>query len=313
MHALGHLGDDAAASSSWQATGGPALSPTGSSSRKGHSTVRSSGWPSSNTLAYSTVSAAAMDHRGQDPQPDGTLELLLGHPMITFLVITAIPAPRSYISRLAHHGRPRSCYGWHDRWQAGPPTRPDLVPPRPILLRQLKGQPGTRSWLQPWCPPYCLSVCWACCWQKRHTWFDLLGWLLWPLTWLLDLGEPPATAKALCRSGRIIRPPSWDSGCRPAGARRGRGFWSARCSSSASIPCILATRIPGSVGQLVVIWLRTCLVSAGRLVRRAGAGLGWLGCGAHKKTKRHQALCFYQNCSSGGDDGEPLPRTIYAA
>ena len=48
---------------------------------------------------------------------------------------------------------------------------------------------------------------------------------------------------------------------------------------SASIPCILATRIPVSVGQLVVIWLlRTLLgILLAALCGRLALALGWLG------------------------------------
>ncbi len=48
---------------------------------------------------------------------------------------------------------------------------------------------------------------------------------------------------------------------------------------SASIPCILATRIPIGVGQLLVIWLQRTLLGIllAALAGRLGLALGWTG------------------------------------
>ena len=74
---------------------------------------------------------------------------------------------------------------------------------------------------------------------------------------------------------------------------------------SASIPCILATRIPVSVGQLVVIWLlRTLLgILLAALCGRLALALGWL-VDQGSQNKAPSGALFYRDCLRG-DDGEP--------
>ena len=111
--------------------------------------------------------------------------------------------------------------------------------------------------------------------------FDLLGWLLWPLTWLLALGEPLETARALSAGLAEMFLPAILLKDADLLVRYVTAVVSVSSVLffSASIPCILATRIPVSVGQLVVIWLlRTLLgIFLAALCGRLALAIGWLG------------------------------------
>jgi nucleoside recognition membrane protein YjiH len=110
--------------------------------------------------------------------------------------------------------------------------------------------------------------------------FDLLGWLLWPLTWLLELGEPLETARALSAGLAEMFLPAILLKDADLLVRYVTAVVSVSSVLffSASIPCILATRIPVSVGQLVVIWLlRTLLgIVLAALCGKLAMAAGWL-------------------------------------
>lgn len=92
--------------------------------------------------------------------------------------------------------------------------------------------------------------------------FDVLGWLIWPLTWLLDLGEPLETAKAISAGLAEMFLPAILLKDADLLVRYVAAVVSVSSVLffSASIPCILSTRVPITVSQLVVIWyLRTLL------------------------------------------------------
>lgn len=111
--------------------------------------------------------------------------------------------------------------------------------------------------------------------------FDVIGWLLWPLTWLLQLGEPLETARALAAGLAEMFLPAILLKEADLLTRYVAAVVSVSTVLffSASIPCILATRIPIGVGQLLVIWLQRTLLGIllAALAGRLGLALGWIG------------------------------------
>ncbi|WP_421229267.1 YjiH family protein [Aeromonas enteropelogenes] len=111
--------------------------------------------------------------------------------------------------------------------------------------------------------------------------FDVIGWLLWPLTWLLQLGEPLETARALAAGLAEMFLPAILLKEADLLTRYVAAVVSVSTVLffSASIPCILATRIPIGVGQLLVIWLQRTLLGIllAALAGRLGLALGWTG------------------------------------
>ena len=92
--------------------------------------------------------------------------------------------------------------------------------------------------------------------------FDLLGLLLVPFVWIGGLAEPMATAKALASGlAEMFLPAIQLKGADPV-VRYVAGVVSVSSVLffSGSIPCVLATRIPLSLRQMVAVWfVRTVL------------------------------------------------------
>ena len=110
--------------------------------------------------------------------------------------------------------------------------------------------------------------------------FDVLGLLLVPFAWLGGLAEPMAASKALAAGlAEMFLPAILLKGADPL-VRYVAAVVSVGSVLffSASIPCVLATRIPLSVRQLVVIWFQRtvlCLLLAAALGQLA-LKQGWL-------------------------------------
>ena len=111
--------------------------------------------------------------------------------------------------------------------------------------------------------------------------FDLLGLLLVPFTFLGGLAEPFAAAKGMAAGLAEMFLPAIllkeaDILTRYVAAVISV---SSVIFFSALIPCVLATRIPLTVGQMVLIWLqRTAIgILLACAVGRLGLYLGWLG------------------------------------
>ncbi|WP_439833956.1 YjiH family protein [Aeromonas caviae] len=218
---------------------------------------------------FSTVSAAFMIIVAKTLNLMGHWNFYFWSTLVITFVITAILARVPPISRLAHHGEtdeplPAGMIRWQAALTCGLTQSHQADP----LLRQLKDNLRDGLHMAAAVVPTILSV-------------GLLGWLLWPLAWLLDLGEPLATAKALSAGLAEMFLPAILLKDADLLVRYVAAVVSVSSVLffSASIPCILATRIPVSVGQLVVIWLlRTLLgILLAALCGRLALALGWLG------------------------------------
>ncbi len=232
---------------------------------------------------FSTVSAAFMIIVAKTLNLMGHWNFYFWSTLVITFVITAILARVPPISRLAHHGEtdeplPAGMSRWQVALTCGLTQSHQADP----LLRQLKDNLRDGLHMAAAVVPTILSVGLLGLLLAKHTpLFDLLGWLLWPLTWLLDLGEPLATAKALSAGLAEMFLPAILLKDADLLVRYVAAVVSVSSVLffSASIPCILATRIPVSVGQLVVIWLlRTLLgILLAALCGRLALALGWLG------------------------------------
>ncbi|ELI6432550.1 YjiH family protein [bacterium 19CA06SA08-2] len=201
--------------------------------------------------------------------------------VITF-VITAILARVPPISNMAHHVETdEPLPAGKNRWQAALAsglTQSGMAQP---VLRQLQNNLKDGLLMAAAVVPTILSVGLLGLLLAQHTpLFDLLGWLLWPLTWLLELGEPLETARALSAGLAEMFLPAILLKDADLLVRYVTAVVSVSSVLffSASIPCILATRIPVSVGQLVVIWLlRTLLgIVLAALCGKLAMAAGWL-------------------------------------
>ncbi|WMR30393.1 YjiH family protein, partial [Metapseudomonas otitidis] len=110
--------------------------------------------------------------------------------------------------------------------------------------------------------------------------FDAVGLLLYPVTWLLGLGEPMVVARALAAGLAEMFLPAMLLKDADVLVR----FVTAIVSVSsvlflsASIPCVLATRIPLRLRDLLLVWLQRTLLSLVFSVPLAYLAqfLGWL-------------------------------------
>lgn len=201
--------------------------------------------------------------------------------VITF-VITAILARVPPISNMAHHGETdEPLPAGMRRWQAALASGLAQSRQADPVLRQLQDNLKDGLSMAAAVVPTILSVGLLGLLLAQHTpLFDLLGWLLWPLTWLLDLGEPLETARSLSAGLAEMFLPAILLKDADLLVRYVTAVVSVSSVLffSASIPCILATRIPVSVGQLVVIWfLRTLLgIVLAALCGKLAMAAGWL-------------------------------------
>ncbi|MGY3892911.1 YjiH family protein [Aeromonas enterica] len=201
--------------------------------------------------------------------------------VITF-VITAILARVPPISNMTHQGdTDEPLPAGQRRWQAALASGLTQSSQADPVLRQLQENLKDGLSMAAAVVPTILSVGLLGLLLAQHTpLFDLIGWLLWPLTWLLDLGEPLATAKALSAGLAEMFLPAILLKDADLLVRYVAAVVSVSSILffSASIPCILATKIPVSVGQLVVIWfLRTLIgIVLAALCGKLAMAAGWL-------------------------------------
>lgn len=201
--------------------------------------------------------------------------------VITFL-ITAITARIPPISRLDDEGgEDEPLPAGMNRWQAAMAAGLSQSRQAPAIWRQLLDNLRDGVQMAAAVVPSILSVGLMGLLLANHTpLFDVIGWIFLPFTWLLDMNEPMVAASSLAAGLAEMFLPAILLKDADLLVR----FVAAVVSVSsvlflsASIPCILATRIPLGVGQLLVIWLiRTLLglLLAGGLGKVAIA-LGWL-------------------------------------
>ncbi len=93
--------------------------------------------------------------------------------------------------------------------------------------------------------------------------FDALGYLLYPFAWLSQLDSPMQVSSALASGLAEMFLPAIQSTDLTATARFTVGVVSVSSVLffSASIPCVLATEIPISLWQMVVIWFQRTALS----------------------------------------------------
>jgi nucleoside recognition membrane protein YjiH len=93
--------------------------------------------------------------------------------------------------------------------------------------------------------------------------FDLLGYLLYPFAWLSQLDSPMQVSSALASGLAEMFLPAIQSTDLATGARFTVGVVSVSSILffSASIPCVLATEIPISIWQMLIIWFQRTALS----------------------------------------------------
>jgi nucleoside recognition membrane protein YjiH len=93
--------------------------------------------------------------------------------------------------------------------------------------------------------------------------FDLLGYLLYPFAWLSQVDSPGQVSSALASGLAEMFLPAIQSAGLTASARFTVGVVSVSSILffSASIPCVLATEIPVTIWQLVLIWFQRTALS----------------------------------------------------
>ncbi len=93
--------------------------------------------------------------------------------------------------------------------------------------------------------------------------FDILAYVFVPFTWLVGISDPILAAKALSVGiAEVFLPATVAAGSEDLVLRLVVGVVSvsAIVFFSALVPCVLATRIPLTVGQLVVIWFQRVIL-----------------------------------------------------
>ncbi|MEU3020299.1 YjiH family protein [Nocardiopsis sp. NPDC007018] len=94
--------------------------------------------------------------------------------------------------------------------------------------------------------------------------FDLLAYVFVPFTWVVGLSDPMLAAKAVSVGvAEVFLPATVAAGSEDLVLRLVIGVVSVSSIVffSALVPCVLATRIPLTVGQLVVIWFQRVVLS----------------------------------------------------
>ncbi len=98
----------------------------------------------------------------------------------------------------------------------------------------------------------------------KHTpLFDIVGYLIYPVVWLSQLADPAEVSSVMASGLAEMFLPAIQATEMPSNVR----FTIAVVSVSSvlffsgSIPCVLATEIPVSIGQMLVIWFQRTIIS----------------------------------------------------
>ena len=93
--------------------------------------------------------------------------------------------------------------------------------------------------------------------------FDILGIVIYPVIWLCQFANPAEISSALSSGLAEMFLPAIQSADMPGAARFTVGVVSVSSILffSASIPCVLATEIPITIWQMIIIWLERTILS----------------------------------------------------
>ncbi|MEZ5706799.1 MAG: YjiH family protein [Burkholderiaceae bacterium] len=213
---------------------------------------------------FSTVSAAFMIIVAKTLNLMGAWNFYFWSTLVIAFAVTAITAWLPPISRMDHTGGvsgalPTGRSRWQTAWDAGMCQARKAPSLWRVLTENLRDGIAMASAVV----PTILAVGLIGLLLARYTpVFDLLGLLLVPFVWIAGLAEPMQTAKALASGlAEMFLPAIQLKGADPV-VRYVAAVVSVSSVLffSGSIPCVLATRIPLSLRQMVTVWfVRTVL------------------------------------------------------
>ena len=213
---------------------------------------------------FSTVSAAFMIIVAKTLGLMGAWNFYFWSTFVIAFAVTAITAWLPPISRMDNTGGVSDALpAGRTRWQAALDAGLAQAQGAPALWRVLRDNLRDGIAMASAVVPTILAVGLIGLLLARYTpVFDLLGLLLVPFVWVAGLAEPMLTAKALASGlAEMFLPAIQLKGADPV-VRYVTAVVSVSSVLffSGSIPCVLATRIPLSLRQMVVIWfVRTVL------------------------------------------------------
>ncbi|MDQ7743196.1 YjiH family protein [Hydrogenophaga pseudoflava] len=213
---------------------------------------------------FSTVSAAFMIIVAKTLNLMDAWNFYFWSTFVIAFAVTAVTAWIPPISRMDHSGGmsdalPAGRGRWQAAWDAGMHQARSAPSIGRVLAENLRDGIAMASAVV----PTILAVGLIGLLLARYTpVFDLLGLLLVPFVWIAGLAEPMLTAKALASGlAEMFLPAIQLKGADPV-VRYVAAVVSVSSVLffSGSIPCVLATRIPLSLRQMVAIWfVRTVL------------------------------------------------------
>ena len=213
---------------------------------------------------FSTVSAAFMIIVAKTLSLMDAWNFYFWSTFVIAFAVTAITAWIPPISRMDHTGGVSDALpAGRSRWQAAWDAGLSQAQAAPALWRVLRDNLRDGIAMASAVVPTILAVGLIGLLLARYTpVFDLLGLLLVPFVWIGGLAEPMATAKALASGlAEMFLPAIQLKGADPV-VRYVAAVVSVSSVLffSGSIPCVLATRIPLSLRQMVAVWfVRTVL------------------------------------------------------
>ncbi|WP_374522934.1 YjiH family protein [Hydrogenophaga sp.] len=213
---------------------------------------------------FSTVSAAFMIIVAKTLNLMGAWNFYFWSTFVIAFAVTAITAWLPPISRMDNSGGVSdSLPAGRTRWQAAWDAGLAQAQGSPALWRVLRDNLRDGVAMASAVVPTILAVGLIGLLLARYTpVFDLLGLLLVPFVWVAGLADPMVTSKALASGlAEMFLPAIQLKGADPV-VRYVAAVVSVSSVLffSGSIPCVLATRIPLSLRQMVAIWfVRTVL------------------------------------------------------
>lgn len=231
---------------------------------------------------FSTVSAAFMVIVAKTLNLMPAWNFYFWSTFVIAFVVTAITAWIPPISRMDNSGGVSDALpAGRNRWQAAYDAGLQQARSAPALWRVLRDNLRDGLAMAAAVVPTILAVGLIGLLLARYTpVFDLLGLLLVPFVWIAGLAEPVATSKALASGLAEMFLPALMLKDADAVVRYVAAVVSVSSVLffSGSIPCVLATRIPLSLRQMVVIWFVRTVLS---LLLAAGIGhialaQGWI-------------------------------------